>query len=322
MWWEPRTATEADLINEVRRLHALYRERLGSTPDPWVIRGIGAGPAITAPPGAPRLPVLAHDWHPLILIDDRSAGVLPAAARFNFEELDKDSAAAQVLYNWQVRSDTLVEPVGPVIPAVRPGDVYSGAGTATVGLPVATNSWSVGAPGFLTVAHGVGAVGSAVTLSAGAVSARVNFRDESARGQAGGDDIALVVLDPPHQLSGWLVNQGPLPPPGGPPYARAAVDLYGGMSGTVQAQVNGAILQMGDETWQWLDCWELGVTQPLMQRGDSGSLAIDPTANPQIFGHFVGGAVALRGTGFTHHWVQDLGQVLNRQPMLTSMISF
>jgi hypothetical protein len=59
-----------------------------------------------------------------------------------------------------------------------------------------------------------------------------------------------------------------------------------------------------------------------MQRGDSGSLAIDPTTNPQIFGHFVGGAVALRGTGFTHHWVQDLGQVLNRQPMLTSMISF
>ena len=325
MWWEPRTATEAELIGEVRRLHALYRERLGSAPDPWVIRGIGAGPAITAPPGAPRPPVLAHDWYPLVLIDDRSAGALPADARFNFQELDKDSAAAQVLYNWQARSDTLVEPVGPIIPAVRPGDTYSGAGLATVGLPVATNAWSAGqpdAPGFMTVAHGVGRVGSTVTLSSGGVSARVTFWEESARGQAGGDDIALVVLDPPHQLSGWLVNQGPLPAPGGPPYTQAAVDLYGGMSGTVQAQVNGALLQMGDQTWQWLDCWELGVTQPLMQRGDSGSLAIDPTANPQIFGHFVGGAVALRGSGFTHHWVQDLGQVLNRQPMLKSMISF
>jgi hypothetical protein len=83
-----------------------------------------------------------------------------------------------------------------------------------------------------------------------------------------------------------------------------------------------ALLQMGDRTWQWLDSWELGVTQPLMQRGDSGALAIDPTATPYIFGHFVGGNVALRGTGFTHHWVQDLGQVLARLPVLNSMIAF
>ena len=83
------------------------------------------------------------------------------------------------------------------------------------------------------------------------------------------------------------------------------------------------MLQHGDNTWQWLDCWELGgVTQPLMQRGDSGALAVDPSINPSIFGHFVGGAVALRGTGFTSYWVQDLGRVLGRQPKLAGMITF
>jgi hypothetical protein len=59
-----------------------------------------------------------------------------------------------------------------------------------------------------------------------------------------------------------------------------------------------------------------------MQRGDSGALAIDPLANPCIFGHFVGGAVALRGTGFTSYWVQDLGRVLGRQSKLAGMIDF
>jgi hypothetical protein len=95
------------------------------------------------------------------------------------------------------------------------------------------------------------------------------------------------------------------------------------MSGGVLAQVSGALLQMGDQTWQWFDCWELGVTQPLMQRGDSGALAIESSPPPRhIFGHFVGGAVALRGSGFTHHWVQDLGQVLARKAALKSMIAF
>ena len=83
------------------------------------------------------------------------------------------------------------------------------------------------------------------------------------------------------------------------------------------------LLQHGDKTWQWLDCWQLGgVTQPLMQRGDSGALAVDPLADPCIFGHFVGGAVALRGTGFTSYWVQDLGRVLSRQLRLAGMITF
>jgi hypothetical protein len=79
---------------------------------------------------------------------------------------------------------------------------------------------------------------------------------------------------------------------------------------------------MGGHTWQWFNCWELGVTQPLMQRGDSGAVAIEKSANPHILGHFVGGAPALTGSGFSHHWVQDLGSVLNRQPSLDSMITF
>jgi hypothetical protein len=59
-----------------------------------------------------------------------------------------------------------------------------------------------------------------------------------------------------------------------------------------------------------------------MQPGDSGGLAVGPTAPHQIFGHFVGGAVNLRGPGFTHHWVQDLGSVLRRAPQLSAVIKF
>jgi hypothetical protein len=327
MWWEGRE-TETTLGSEVSRLLTFYRQRLeSSAADTLVVCGVGAGPAFD---GAPAEQAgAAQVWQPLILIEDRSAGApqsLPP--RFNYLQLDPGSQAAQVLAEWQPRWDTLVEPVGPIVPAVRPGDSYTGAGLATVGLPVSVQNLPVnspGAPGFLTVAHGVGAVGSAVTIttSAGNVPAHVQFRDESAHGPVGGDDIALVVLDPPYQLvGGWVVNQGTQPAPNGPPYAARAVDLFGGRSGKVIAQVNGVLMQMGDRTWQWLDCWELGVTQPLMQRGDSGALAIDPSPTPYLFGHFVGGNVALRGTGFTHHWVQDLGQVLTRQRGLSSMIAF
>ena len=90
------------------------------------------------------------------------------------------------------------------------------------------------------------------------------------------------------------------------------------------AQVTGALLQLGDKSWQWLDCWELGGTTPVMTHGDSGGLAIGPAAPHAIYGHFVGGAVNLRANakGFTHHWVQDLGQVLSRHRPLQGMITF
>jgi len=324
MWWEEN---EPVLRDELNRLLDLYKQHLAAAADPLVVRGVGAGPAFVGAPGEPL--TASQLWQPLILIDDRSAGSQPGLpGRFNYQQLDPASPAARFLANWQVRSDTLLEPVGPVVPAVWPGDSYTSSGTATVGLPVNVSVPPANVPnarGFLTVAHGVGPVGSTVTITtnAGPASGIVQYRDESARQPGGGDDIALVVLGPPYQLGGrWVVNRGAQPTPNGPPYSAMAVDLYGGRSRKVIAQVNGAILQMGDRTWQWLDCWELGVTQPLMQRGDSGALAIDPTSNPYIFGHFVGGNVALRGTGFTHHWVQDLGQVLTRQPNLDSMIAF
>jgi hypothetical protein len=212
------------------------------------------------------------------------------------------------------------------VAAVSPGDVYNGSNRATVGLPVTINPLpgSSASQGFLTVAHGVGAVNTAISISTanGQATGKVTFRDESARTPKGGDDIALVALDPPFRLSGWLINQGAQQASQGPPYARIPVDLFGGLSGSILAQVSGVLLQMGGQTWQWLDCWELGVTQPLMQRGDSGAVALERSANPHILGHFVGGAVALRGNGFTHHWVQDLGQVLNRQPGLAATITF
>ena len=127
-----------------------------------------------------------------------------------------ESAAGQALRDWQLADDVLIEPVGPIVPAVSSGDPYY-PGPATVGLPVMSQSWNGDNPGsytiagFLTVAHGVGPVGSAVTIpaaAAGAATGHVAFRDESALSSKGGDDIALVTLDPPHQLSGWLVNRG------------------------------------------------------------------------------------------------------------------
>jgi hypothetical protein len=255
MWWEQRSEAGSSLATEANRLHALYKDRLQSPSDRWVIRGVGAGPTLVSTPGEqPRTASLAQEWHPLILIDDRSVGAQQTlSARFSYLELDTGSLAAQVLGNWQLRADTLVEPVGPLVPAISPGDTYNGSGQATVGLPVTMSGSSPGsnpgAPGFLTVAHGVGVVGSAVTISAsgGSVPAHVSFRDESARGLTGGDDIAVVVLDPPNVLSGWLVNQGTQPAPAGPPYAQQAVDLFGGMSGSILAQVSGALLQMGDQ---------------------------------------------------------------------------
>ena len=52
------------------------------------------------------------------------------------------------------------------------------------------------------------------------------------------------------------------------------------------------------------------------------ALAVGPAAPHPVFGHFVGGSIALRGAGFTHHWVQDLGRVLARKPALAQLIRF
>ncbi len=322
MWWEPRDEGEADLQHEVYRLLYRYQDSVHTDS---VVRGVGAGEvAGDRPDGSDRR---STGWRPLVLVDDRSVGEWSGTpARFGVGELDPRSPAAYELRSWDLDDDTLLEPVGPVVPAVSPGNPYTGAGPATVGLPVTTQApdgtWS--GHGFLTVAHGVGQVGATVSVAGrgGPATGQVVFRDESARAGKAGDDIALVALDPPHTMSGWLVNQGVRPAPGGPPYTALPVDLYGGVSRGVVGQVDGVLLQHGDQTWQWRDCWSLGVTQPLMQRGDSGALAIDPGGNPFIFGHFVGGALALRGTGFANHWVQDLGQVLQRQPALDSMIRY
>ncbi len=265
MWWQARDETESSLIGEVYRLYSLYQEGLHIEPDALVLRGVGAGPRLGVPIDTPRTPGLAEEWHPLVLIDDRSVGrQQPAALRFSYSELDQDSLAAQVLRGWQLTAETLIEPVGPIVAAVSPGDVYNGSNRATVGLPVTINPLpgSSASQGFLTVAHGVGAVNTAISISTanGQATGKVTFRDESARTPKGGDDIALVALDPPFRLSGWLINQGAQQAPQGPPYARIPVDLFGGLSGSILAQVSGVLLQMGGQTRQWLDCWELGVT--------------------------------------------------------------
>lgn len=247
-----------------------------------------------------------------------------AAARIRYadpERLDIDP-----LRDWGLDGDVLIEAVGPIAPAVAIGAELNAAGIATVGLPVISSYSGPSLDAFLTVAHGVGATGSSVSvaLAAGGYGAgTVQYRDESSRNvPGGGDDIALVTLDPGTSVHGWLTNSGNHNPAFGPPYPIEPVDLYGSQSGTVLAQITAAVLQLGDTTWQWLDCWELGATSPGMQRGDSGSLAIEPGPTPAIFGHFVGGAPALRGTGFSHHWVQDLDQVLCRHPQLAATIRY
>jgi hypothetical protein len=330
MWWEPQPGEE-QLRAETFALLNRYVNTIGLVePEPSVVRGVGIGAPVLSEEAVG--PPLLRDWRPLLLIDDRSVLLsltLPPVApvRLSLNELDPSSRAYQELLEWPLPDDVLLEPVGPILPAVQPGAAVRGAGQATAGLPVMVNDPTIPHHhGFLTVAHGVGALGSTIYVdlqAGGQATGKVLYRDESARGTNGGDDIALVGLDQPWRLRGVLANQGVQQAPPGPRYPTLPVDLYGSVSGKVLAQVNGALLQLGDQTWQWLHCWELGATQPFMQRGDSGSVAIDPSGSGSIFGHFVGGAPALRGAGpFTHHWVQDLGRVLGRQPGLAGMITF
>jgi hypothetical protein len=317
MWWQPRNDGEAILREAGSYLQDRYRDHLRS--GRGVVRGVGSG----APVGGQRGggPQLAPEWRPLVLIDDRSLPLTPQTpARIPFESVDRDSLAYAVLRDWNLQPDTLVQPVGPVIPAVAPGAAYT-PGQATVGLPVVIDPG--GRHGFLTVAHGITALQVSVTTLAGATATgQVVYQDDSARGTGGGDDIALVEVLAPATLAGFVTNQGVQPPPSGPPYPLLPVDMYGSSSGRVIGQVNGALLQLGDQQWQWLDCWELGATQPSMSYGDSGSLALAPPPNSHVLGHFVGGALSPRMAGFSHHWVQDLGQVLSRHSALGNVISF
>ena len=58
-------------------------------------------------------------------VDDRSIGSSPATrGRFEYRELDVESAAGQALRDWQLADDVLIEPVGPIVPAVSSGDPY------------------------------------------------------------------------------------------------------------------------------------------------------------------------------------------------------
>ena len=271
---------------------------------------------------------LTEDWEPLILVEAGLTGTEPTNGRVPWRSL---ADVVPDLVALEPPDGTLVELIGPLARAARPGDPLSSAtaGVATVGLPIALTAPQPNGDteGFLTVAHGTPPLGGAVSVpsaAGGTASGAVLYRDDSAAwgARGGGDDIALVTL-PPNSLAGLLNNVGVQAMPSGPPYAPLPCDLYASQSGQVLAQVNGALLQLGDRTWQWRDCWELGGTTPLMRPGDSGSVAIGPNAPHSIFGHFVGGAINLRGTGgFTHHWVQDLGQVLGRHPALASLITF
>ncbi|HEV7654687.1 MAG TPA: hypothetical protein VGP36_08115 [Mycobacteriales bacterium] len=319
-----------------RYVQLLGRDR-DQGPDPaggfTPIRGIGAGSRVPVPRltpdrllGAGDALALVEDWHPLVLVDVAALpGVDAAGQRIPWQAV-AESAAGDDLRSLEPPEDTVVEPVGPLAAAAQPGDRTSSttAGVATVGLPVVLRyPTPTLSEGFLTVSHGAPS-GAVTVMSPGGspVTGQVLFSAGSATGSRGGDDIALVGL-PPGSLGGWVQNSGTQPPPAGPPYLTLPVDLFAGRTGHVLAQVNGALLQHGDQHWQWLDCWELGGTTPGMQPGDSGSLAVGPVAPHPLFGHFVGGAVNVRGgPGFTHHWVQDLGQVLSRQPFLADLIRF
>lgn len=326
MWWEPRSEPEARLADVGRYLLEVYQHELQSEFSP--LRGVGIGAATDLQRNGPPL---TAEWRPLVLVDERTIGVTNRSGRFSWELLDPGSEAFDTVRRLDPPYDCLVEPVGPLVPAVAPGGpLASPAGSATVGLPVSIPSMDTpqrAAVGFLTVGHGVtmpGAKVSVGTRASGWATGEVMYQEVSAadpaRHQRGGDDIALVMLDWPATLAGSLVHSGLATPPPGPPYPVQAVDLYGAKSPFVLAQVNAALDQFGDSTWQWSDCWELGGTTPPMVHGDSGALAIGPQPDNVIFGHFVGGSVALRGTGFTHHWVQDLASLQSRVPWLDQVV--
>jgi hypothetical protein len=333
MWWEPRDDQEAFLGEVTSYLLGQYRRHLEAGGE--VVRGVGSGPLV-AEPG--RGQPIALEWRPMVLVDYRSLPLQPGSPwRLPFAELDRDSLAYSVLRDWGLTPDAVVEPVGPVVPAVAPGATYT-PGRATVGLPVTIGPGR--RDGFLTVAHGVPARQaqgecpspqapgpcprvSVSTLAGGTATGEVRYFDDSARGFVGGDDIALVEVVPPDGLAGLVRNRGTQPAPTGHPYQLLPVDVYASSATSpVIGQVNGALLQLGDRNRQWRDCWELGATQPSMTIGDSGSLALDPSATPHVFGHFVGAALSPRMAGFSHHWVQDLGRVLGRHPVLAGKISF
>jgi hypothetical protein len=346
MWWPAGSDEERALRATVHTLLARYRELL-TMPGDLPLRGIGAGAADPTPRssrfalGRPSMsssqresgPGFAQQWLPLVLVDAAlMQPVPPDVRRLNWRSVDPRSPVGQALQALEPPPNCIVEPIGPLAAAVAPGctTAASGVGVATVGLPVSITDPNLASTpqGFLTVAHGVPDpnLGQRTTVTVAnragsALTGDVAFWDESARLKANGDDIALVALRT-GQLAGWLVNTGTQPAPAGPPYATLPVDLYAGQSHNVVAHVSGALLQLGDQTWQWLDCWELGATTPAMRPGDSGALAVGPAVPHTLFGHFVGGAVSLRGGGFTHHWVQDLGQVLQRQPILRKMITY
>jgi hypothetical protein len=332
MWWEPRSEREFTLQQSVLGMAAVYRE-LRSRAEGTPIRGIGAGRAqpvtgrlVSGRGGRTSELSLLEDWRPLVLVDVAAVTADARSVRVPWEPV---AETVTDLYALEPSPGTLVEAVGPIAPAVRPGNPVTSpsAGVATIGLPVVLNARQPNgdSEGFLTVAHGTPTSGPVTVTSVGgaAISGSVAYRDISADsgGSSGGDDIALVTL-PAGSLAGLVPNSGVLSPPPGPPYAAMPCDLHAGQSGHVLAQVNGALLQLGDSTWQWGDCWELGGTTPGMRPGDSGALAVGPTAPYPIFGHFVGGSVNLRGPGFTHHWVQDLGRVLTRHPGLAAMITY
>lgn len=355
MWWPAESDAEAALRETVQRLLDRYQEQLSAgsnTP----LRGVGAGPAEQSGPrpwlekrafaGAHGGDVVewsyqdVEPWYPLVLVDAASMQPIPPGVRrLNWQQVDPRSLAAAALQAMEPPSDCLVEPIGPIVPTVAPGCVAAaqGFGSVTVGLPVTITdpAWAHLPAGFLTVAHGTpdraqspAGKGPAVTVvnRAGAqLTGEVAYWDESARTAYPNpaDDIALVAL-PQGSLAGGLLNIGTQGTLSGPPYPTLQVDLYGGRSRNVLGQVSGALRALGDSTWQWRDLWDLGATMPVMQKGDSGSLAVGPAVPHSVFGHFVGGALPPpgRGNGFTSHWVQDLGQVLAQHPGLSGMITF
>lgn len=329
MWWEPADEAETPVAREVERLLWLYRDHVADT------RYIDHGRQLVWGIGS------AQDsegrWrHPLVLASYEAltaAGGPPSIGRYSWADLNgvlgrESGPVGELLRDWELNSDALVEIAGRPLPASRVDatdvvvEVQTRTQQATVGLPCTLTA--SGEPAFITAGHlvtsnkakvEIGATGSGgLTWVTGEV---VHWSDPITAGINGGYDYAVVRLDDKQDTIGPITHSGAQPAPT-PPYQVLTVDVYGRTPAPVRrsGSVTAAIAQLGDATRQWLNCWQFA-SQLAMQQGDSGSVALGsagPSAN-LVFGHFVGmsvmvGSPAVAGQRAAHQYVQDLRSCL------------
>lgn len=163
MWWDPRTENESELRPVVDRLVGQFRDHASSSGG-QLVWAVGS------------CPIDFGTWHPLVVVDSPTLGqdlLLFPGLRLPFEILRLSApgnAVTQLLTDWDVPFDTIVDMGGPIAAAasVNPGssvtDPASGL-RATVGIPCRIGNSST-FNGFITAGHLVGSNNTMVEVQA------------------------------------------------------------------------------------------------------------------------------------------------------------